>query len=472
MLLAAVIGYLLLTVLLGLWAARRVRNAGDYVNAGRRLPLFLSSAALFALWFGSETLFGATGAFLEGGLLGVVQDPLGGVLCLLLFGSLFARRLYRMNLLTLGDLFRNQYGKQVELLSAAFMLLTFFGYIAAQLVALGLLLQLLTGLSLSTGILLSAGIVTLYTLAGGMWAISVTDFAQGLLILLGLGVATVLVVQEAGGLPTVLQNVPEQQFRLLPEAEPRARLHYLAAWMTLGLGSLSSQDLFQRMNSSKSEAVAVQSFYLGAFLYLLIAAIPLLLVLAAQQIYPQLLEGDMQQVLIRIIQHSMPLWVQILFFGALLSAILSTCSGAILAPASILSENLLRPLLRHRLNDRQFLLLLRSSVVVMAAAGTSMALWRNNIFELVAESSILGLVTLLVPMTAAVFFPERSPARAAIASMFGGIVVWWSCQYLLETEYPAMMYGLAASILAQWAFRGPASRAVEHPLPSQNAPPV
>jgi Na+/proline symporter len=357
-------------------------------------------------------------------------------------------------------LFRNQYGKQVELLSAAFMLLTFFGYIAAQLVALGLLLQLLTGLSLSTGILLSAGIVTLYTLAGGMWAISVTDFAQGLLILLGLGVATVLVVQEAGGLPTVLQNAPEQQFRLLPAAEPRAWLHYLAAWMTLGLGSLSSQDLFQRMNSSKSEAVAVQSFYLGAFLYLLIATIPLLLVLAAQQIYPQLLQGDMQQVLIRIIQHSMPLWVQILFFGALLSAILSTCSGAILAPASILSENLLRPLLRHRLNDRQFLLLLRSSVVVMAAAGTSMALWRNNIFELVAESSILGLVTLLVPMTAAVFFPKRSPARAAIASMFSGIAVWWCCQYLFQTEYPAMLYGFGASALAQWAFRGKASVAV------------
>lgn len=118
-------GYLLLTVAVGIFSMRLVKNSGDFVNAGRRLPLFLSSSALFALWFGSETLFGATAAFLEGGVLGIIEDPLGGFLCLMLFGAFFAKRLYRMNLLTLGDLYRQAYGKQVELLASVFMLLTF-----------------------------------------------------------------------------------------------------------------------------------------------------------------------------------------------------------------------------------------------------------------------------------------------------------------------------------------------------------
>jgi len=160
----------------GFWAARRVKNSGDYINAGRRIPLFMSSTALFALWFGSETLFGASGEFATYGLIGMIEDPSGGALCLLLFGLIFSRKLYRMNLLTLGDLYRNRYGQKVELLASVAMLSTFFGYVAAQLVALGLLLELVPDLSLTQGISISCCIVAAYTIAGGMWAISLTDF--------------------------------------------------------------------------------------------------------------------------------------------------------------------------------------------------------------------------------------------------------------------------------------------------------
>lgn len=125
MLLPYIIAYLVLTLMVGFWAARRVKNSGDYLNAGRRIPLFMSSAALFALWFGSETIFGASSEFAQNGLLGVVEDPFGGALCLLLFGLIFSRKLYRMKLVTLGDLYRNRYGQKVELLASVAMLFTF-----------------------------------------------------------------------------------------------------------------------------------------------------------------------------------------------------------------------------------------------------------------------------------------------------------------------------------------------------------
>lgn len=448
MLLGAVIAYLLLTVLVGFLAMRWVKSSTDFVNASRQLPLFLSSAALFALWFGSETLFGATSAFLEHGLLGIIEDPLGGFLCLMLFGAFFTKRLYRMNLLTLGDLYRNAFGRKVELVAAGFMLLTFFGYIAAQFVALGLLLQLLAGTSLTQGILMSTLVVTLYTLAGGMWAISITDFAQGIIIVAGLAWATWLLVGDAGGWSTLVSHTPTEHFRLLPAADAQAWWHYLAAWMTLGLGSLPSQDIFQRMNASKNEQVAIRSFYLGGIFYLCIALLPLVIVMAARVIYPELLQGDMQQVLPRVMLTHLPLGVQVLFFGALLSAIFSTCSGAILAPASILSENLIKPLWPKKFNDQQFLLLLRLSVVLMAAAGCGMALMRNNIFELVGEASILGLVTLLVPMCVAVFWPKSAHPLPALLAMFLGFLSWLIFEHVFQTNSPALFWGFGASILA------------------------
>jgi len=449
MLLPYIIAYLALTLLLGFWAARRVKNSGDYLTAGRRIPLFMSSAALFALWFGSETLFGASSEFAQHGLLGIIEDPFGGALCLLLFGLVFSRKLYRMNLLTLGDLYRNRYGPKVELLASVAMLFTFFGYIAAQLVALGLLLEMVTDLSLAQGIVLSCCIVSANTLAGGMWAISLTDFVQSILIVIGLGAVLWQLSGDVGGLDAVFAKTEPGFFNIIPAANPHDWLLYLAGWMTISLGSLPSQDIFQRMNASKTENTAVFSFYIGAILYLLIAALPLCIALIARQMYPDWLQGEVQQLLPRLILAQSPFWLQILFFGALISAIFSTCSGAMLAPASILTENIIKPLWKHKLQDKHFLLLLRLSVVLIAGSGCWMALQRNNIYALVGESSVLGLVTLLVPMFAALYSKKATPWGAALSMLCGGLV-WYYFAYHTNSTVPALLPGFGASIAGMW----------------------
>lgn len=89
--------------------------------AGRSLPIALSSAALFATWFGSETVFGASSEFLKGGLYAVIEDPFGAALCLLLFGLFITRKLYAMKLLTLGDFFKVRFGKRTEIVAGVFI---------------------------------------------------------------------------------------------------------------------------------------------------------------------------------------------------------------------------------------------------------------------------------------------------------------------------------------------------------------
>ncbi|GIV34841.1 MAG: sodium:solute symporter [Chitinophagales bacterium] len=450
MLITFVILYLAVTVLIGIAAARFIRGSGDFILAGRKLPLLVNAAALFALWFGSETVFGATSEFIQHGFMGIIEDPFGGALCLMLYAVFLARPLYRMNLLTLGDLYRNRYGKTVELTAALCMITTFFGYIAAQLVAMGILLNLIVEIPLYYGILLSAGVVTLYTVVGGMWAISVTDFFQSILIVTGLIAAAAAITAQAGGVMPVIRSAPEGFFNIIPEMTPAGLSEYLAAWVTLGLGSLASQDIFQRANAASSVTNAVRSAYLGALLYLGVSMIPLFIALAARKLYPEILTDDNQQILPLMVMKHTSLPVQILFFGALLSAILSTASGALLAPATILTENVIRPLARKRLDERHFLLFLRFSVVLIAAISAGMAVGRRNIYQLVGESYILGLVSLLVPLVAAVYWSKAKPAGAML-SMIMGLLSWVVFEFFINPGMPALIPAFLLSIAAMLA---------------------
>lgn len=426
--------------------------------AGRSLPLVLSSAALFATWFGSETVFGASSEFLKGGLYGVIEDPFGAALCLLLFGLFFARRLYNMNLLTLGDFFKVRYGNKIELVASVFLAPPYVGYIAAQLVAMGLILNVVIGLAVWQGVVISAVVVTIYTFVGGMWAISITDFIQSVIIILGLVVLAVILGNKAGGIGMVIAEMPEENFRFLPSASAKEIVAYLAAWSVLGLGSLPSQDVFQRAMSSGSARTAVWSSYIAAFLYLTIAMLPLFISLCIKHLYPSELFGDTQLALPNMVLLHTAMPVQILFFGSLLSAIMSTTSSAILAPAAIVSENLIKPLAGGKFSDNQLLLVTRLSVLLFSVIATVMACVRSNIYELVSESSILSLVSLFIPLTMGLYWRGASSAGAFFSMVFG--MITWIIFEVYETDWPPLVpatFGSLAGMVAGslvWPMKG------------------
>jgi solute:Na+ symporter, SSS family len=413
--------------------------------AGRSLPLMLSSTALFATWFGSETVFGASAQFLEGGLYEVIEDPFGASLCLILFGTFFARKLYNMNLLTLGDFFKVKYGKSTELVASVFLAPPYVGYIAAQLVAMGLILNVVTGMAVWEGVVVSSLVVTVYTYIGGMWAISVTDFIQTIVIIAGLIILAFILGEKAGGVSHVLSQMPDESFRFLPPADLKAVTWYIAAWSVLGLGSIPSQDVFQRSMSSKSANTAVGSFFIAAVMYLTIAMLPLFISLCTKFLYADQLSGDMQLALPSMVMAHTSLPVQMIFFGSLLSAIMSTTSAAILAPASIFSENLVKPLMKHRVGDKELLMVTKISVLVFSVSATVMACMRSNIYELVGESSILTLVSLFAPLTLGLYW-KRSSAGGALLAMVIGIITWIIFEYL-DTSWPSQVPATIVSFL-------------------------
>lgn len=389
---------------------------------------------------------GASAEFVEGGLIGVVEDPFGAALCLILVGAFYARKLYRLNILTFCDFFKIRFSKTAEFLSAFLIVPSYFGWIAAQLVAMAIILQTLTQIPFLYGIIICTVVVIIYTYIGGMWAVSITDFVQTIMIIIGLLALLWQINGLAGGVEKVIASTPKGFFKFTPEPNLTSIVGYFAAWITIGLGSIPQQDVFQRVMASKSERTSEIACYLAGIMYLTIGFIPLYIGLCAKNLYPELLAtGSEPQMLLpqMVLQHTST-FMQILFFGALMSAILSTTSGAVLAPATIIGENLIKPHIKN-LPDLRLLQIMRFSVVGVALASALMTGWNTNIYELVGLSSAFSLVSLFVPLTAGLYWKKASNL-GALLSISTGMVVWIVCE-IIGTEIPSLIWGLLASIL-------------------------
>ena len=431
MLLGFVIAYLMVTISIGLYAARRVKTSTDYVVAGRSLPLYITIATVFATWFGSETVLGISSTFLEEGIGGIVADPFGAAMCLILVGVLFARPLYRMKLLTIGDFYRRKYGRTIEVLVSIAIMVSYLGWVSAQIAALGIVFSVLTNHAITpeTGMFIGAGIVTVYTLFGGMWSVALTDFMQMIMITIGLVIIGFFVSDKAGGAGVVITHAADagKFSNFFPEMSLAAILTFIAAWVTMGFGSIPQQDVFQRVMSAKDEDTAVRGSVIGGSLYFLFAFIPIFLAYSAFIIDPDLvnkwLEEDSQMILPNLIMQHTPMLVQVMFFGALLSAIMSTASGTLLAPSAMFSENIVRGTLPH-LSDKQFLLLLRCTVVIFAGMVLTYALNSDlSIFGMVENAYKVTLAGAFVPLLAGVYWKRANNAGATL-SIVMGVLSW------------------------------------------------
>jgi Na+/proline symporter len=409
---------------------------------------------------------------------GIVSDPFGSSMCLILVGLFFARKLYRMNLLTITDYYRKRYDRKVEVITGIAIIISYLGWVSAQMTALGLVFNLLSQgvITQTQGTLIGAAIVLLYTLYGGMWSVALTDFFQMTIIVVGLLYILYVASDMAGGLGHVVQHAAQKgQFHFWPEANSKDIIAFIAAWITMMFGSIPQQDVFQRVMSSKSENIAVAGSVLGGSFYFFFAFVPLTIAYSATLIDPGLVSGllakDSQMILPQLILNHMPVFAQIMFFGALLSAIMSTASGTLLAPSVTFSENILKPYLSHH-DDKTLLLSMRVVVVGFAAVVTLFALYSDaTIYQMVENAYKITLVIAFVPLVAGLYW-QRASTQGAYLAIAMGLVVWLPMEVWLPegkalmppqfAGFLASVAGMIAGSLAPQVFRGKRSHHARH----------
>ena len=454
MLLTLVVIYLLVTIGIGLYAAKRVKNSADFAIAGRNLPLVMIVTTTFATWFGSETVLGIPAKFVNGGLNGVVEDPFGAGTCLILVGLFFAGKLYKMTLLTISDYYRERFGKTVEVACSLIIMLSYLGWVSAQVTALGLVFNLLSAGAISIPVGMVIGVISIlaYTLFGGMWSVAITDFMQMIILVVGLAIIAVFAGNLAGGADKVISlAVSKDLFKFWPEPSFKDMIFFFAAAITMMLGSIPQQDVFQRVMSANSQSAATKGPVIGGICYILFAFVPMFLVASALIIMPEqtaaLLKDDPQKVLPTLVLEKMPFIMQVLFFVALSSAIKSTASATLLAPSVTFVENIWRQFKPH-MGDKQELRTMRITVLVFSTLVLiyAIAMQGTPIYEMVSGAYQVTLVGAFVPLVFGLYW-KKATTQGAIFSIVLGMLTWLLFMVTpLGEQFPGQLAGLMAGL--------------------------
>ena len=463
-----VMAYLVGTLMIGVLAGRRIKTTSDFALAGRNLPLVMIVTTTFATWFGAETVMGIPAKFVQGGLHAIVEDPFGAGMCLILVGAFFAAKLYRMNLLTIGDYYRQRYGRGVEVFCSVAIILSYLGWVGAQITALGLVFNVLSGGEISTtlGMIIGTIAVLVYVVVGGFLAVAWTDFIQMIVLVVGLTVIAVFSADLAGGADKVIDLARSRDmFRFWPEPTFKEIAFFVGAAITMMLGSIPQQDVFQRVMSAKDARTAQTGAMVGGAAYILFAFVPMFIVTAAVVVMGNtaldMVGNDYQKVLPAFIMGHMNLGLQILFFGALLSAIKSTSSATLLAPSTSFVENILKNLY-PRMSDRQSLVAMRVTILVFSVGVLvyAIAMEGTSIYELVAGAYQVPLVGAFVPLVMGLYWKRATTQGAALAMLLGlGTWVLFFPQLTgWGNAFPGQLAGLltafvgmvAGSLAPQW----------------------
>lgn len=443
----SVIAYVLVMIPIGLSASRKVKSTGDYVLAGRSLPFYMALATVFATWFGSESVLGASTKFAEGGFGNVIEDPFGAALCLIIAGLFFNRKLYNLSFLTIGDYFKNRYNTIIAVFLSVAIIISYFGWVAAQFLALGLVLStVIPALSLQWAILFAAALVTVYTFFGGMYSVATLDTIQVAVIIVGLGAVFAYALSKIGGFDALVAQTPPEFWSVTPQMKGSLTewLIFITALMTIGFGSIPQQDVYQRAMSAKSATISAWASVVGGLLYFSIVLMPLFIAGIARVLYPDVLAENPQNLILTLIQDHTPLIIQILFFGALVSAIISTASGALLAPGTLLAENVIKPFFAD-ISDRFRLHIIRVAVIIIAFGGIMMALRDDaRIYELVSSAYSVTLVAGFIPLAVGLY-SARANSFGALMSIVAGMGMWQYWEHIVQSDVPSTFMGFVAS---------------------------
>jgi Na+/proline symporter len=301
--------------------------------------------------------------------------------------------------------------------------------------------------------------VLVYVLIGGMLAVAWTDFIQMIVLVIGLSFIAVLAGHQAGGADKVLDMaVANDWFRILP-AEHTAHnwIFFVGTAITMMLGSIPQQDVFQRVMSAKDADTASKGAVIGGFSYLAFAFVPMFIVASALIIMPaetrELLAHDPQKVLPTLILTKMPLIAQIFFFGALVSAIKSTSSATLLAPSTSFVENILKNI-RPGMNDQQVLLAMRITLTIFTILVLTYAIVMQGtaIYDLVSAAYQIPLVGAFVPLTFGLYWKRATTQGALLSIVLGiGTLALFTFHGALGEAFPGQLAGLGMALLGMLA---------------------
>jgi SSS family solute:Na+ symporter len=427
------IAYIVAMLGVGYYASRRIKDSADYIVAGRRLPLLLAVGTILATWVCGGVMMGSAEEAYGYGLQAFVFDPLGAGAFLILAGIFLVRVMRRGRFMTSADLPLKRFGRHIGALSCIAVMLNEVFWVGATITAFGAILSTFTGLPLITAILISTIITAIYTLLGGMWAVTLTDFIQMILLILAVVIAFPVVMKAVGGWsefvatakslynPHPLSILPTKDFGFYGYSGVLAWAYFFIAFFTWIGGNVPLQDFWQRTLSAKNEKTAVRAAIIAGVIYFGFILVSLMGI-AAFKLNPNLSEDQVQGVMPMLIITYMHPALAIIASLGIIGAIMSSADSGILAAASLMGKTF-QEIVNPKSTPKNHLRLTRILVPVMVLIVLLIALVFKEVFRVSVFAAVITLVSVFPMFVAALYFKKANNWGAA-AGIYGGFGSW------------------------------------------------
>ncbi len=469
--------YFLVIIGIGIFYSRRARSTEDFILAGHSLSAPFVCGSVVATWLGGAVILGGAREAYVGGFQAIVWDPWSPVLTLFFCGFFMVSMFRRSRFTTAVDFYNARFDKKVGMAALTVSMLAYVSWISAQLLSLGVIIKVVTGLGLVTSTLLGAGIILTISLAGGLWALSRSDMLAFIILTFVLLTVLPYALASVGGPAAFIENAgnvdgmpPFSLFytnALTTSGEPAGFagflgllgfLYMLAAWFSVAIGDLGGSVLMARALAAKNEVAATRGFVLGGVVYLVLGMIPVIVGMCVFILDANIPAASQDDIFPWFVQHHVPQWVAVLFFVAAASAIVSTAGDTVLTAGALLGYTAFRAF-KPGSTDRQRLLATRIAMLCFTATGLVVGLAVGDLYNLLVFAGAMAF-----PTTSAVYVCgllwKKANIMGAWASIGAGLAGWvilvfvflpyvdgetWDAIYIASV--PAFLCSLTAMIV-------------------------
>ena len=450
-----IIAYFAMMALMGIIAWKRNKTSEDYYLAGKSLGTFSLAAMWLASWIGGSSIVGTSTNAYELGLSGgwyVFILALGCVIFGLTFSKLAKRLGERLKDVTYPALITSRYDKKSGEVVIICCFLANLGFLASQLVAMGSMLTSITGWDSSTCFLVSTVVTIAYSAIGGLLAITYTTWIQFILIMLGTVVLGIPLAANAMGGFTQISTLPAEWFDLGRYGWPTI----IALAVSSIFSFYTSMDSYQRCFAAKNDKVARNGAIWAGVGVMFIAFGATYMGMAAKVLVPELPAGGSAYA--TLVVNYFPAGISGLVLVGVFAAIMSTGVVCINCCAANISMDIYKDRIRPSAPDKTIKLLGMVSSLAVGILGALLALWKNDIIDLLLLAFTFQASSLFFPTVLGMFW-KKPTAKASFISMAASlatVLLWllgdglgWGALFKTDALWPGLLVsGITFAVLS------------------------
>lgn len=452
--LISILIYLVLLVLFGAWRSRHVKGQVDFMVAGRKLSASVLVGTLLATWIGSGSLMAGSGLAYRNGFSALWFDV--GVWLALIVIYIIAGRVRTFGQFTVPDILEARYNATARVLGTIVTIIAYTAIVSYQFKAGGLVLNLLTGISVDTGIIITAIFVIAYTAMAGMISVAYTDVVNGIIMIAGLFIALPFLYTDAGGWEGLTTRLPASHLSLFGEITWHEALALTLPAMLLILGE---SGMYQRFFSAKDARTAKRAVIGWVVGTITIETLIVLLAIIGSVIY---LDIDSEQVILFAVRDSLPVVIGSICLAAIVAIIVSTADSFLLVPSTNLIRDIYQRFINPDASQQKLVRYSRIAVLLLGIVAFVQLRFFGTILEMALYAYTMYGVS-ITPALMATFFWKRATAAGGVASLAtgGAVTLFWEIVIkpgnadAIETVYPSLLASLSALIIVSLLTKKP-----------------